>query len=139
VIERSGSGLETEYQVKPRKNNTPLSDDPDLVEKWMGAAKDLSFVEVSDDPEEDKKIAGNHSIYVLPYDRVDKEFLDNLEEDAAEEEEDEELPVVKKAKSAVATSKHKEPVEEAEEEDSEEDEVEKTVTARRAARRSFRR
>jgi hypothetical protein len=106
IVEKSGTGRETEYHVKPRPKVTPLTADEDQLEAWLEKAKDLSFIEVSDDPEEDKTLSKGHAIYVLPYDRIMKEYkLDEFfgaeeeeeeEEEEAEEEEEEETPKPKK-------------------------------------------
>lgn len=149
TIEREGKGLDTEYQVRARRNPSPLSDDPDEVEKWLSKARDLSFAELSEDPEEDKELSSGHAVYVLPYERIKREYdLENLEDE--EEDEDEEpspkaRAVVKKAAAPAKTSKRV--VEEVEDEDDEEDDEEeddeeppaKQEVKRRMARRSARR
>lgn len=94
IIERKGKGLETEYQVKPRRgNSSPLSPDEDVVNEWLSKARDLTPVEVSDDPEQDKELSKGHAVYVLPYDRLQREF-ENAEgnDESDEEEEEEQLP-----------------------------------------------
>jgi len=146
VVEKTGEKLDTEYQVKTRRQSTPLSEDPELVEKWLKDAKDISYVEVSEDPEEDRTLAGKHALFVLPYDRISKEFLDEVAEEVDDEVEEDE-PVTKKGKSAPtpvskpkAVAKDEEDDEEEEDsQDDGEDDVEKEVSTRRAARRSFRR
>jgi len=80
VVERKGEGLNTEYQVYPKRNATPLGEDPDLVEEWLENAKDLSYVVVSDDKTEDAELSKGHAVYVLPYDRIVEEFgLDSFD------------------------------------------------------------
>ena len=88
VVTREGKGLETSYEVLMRRKAAPLSDDPDQIDEWMDAAKDLSWVEVSENPEEDEKLSEGHSVFLLPYDRLvieaglDEEgFLSGAEED----------------------------------------------------------
>ena len=143
---RATEKLDTEYQVKTRRQSTPLSEDPDLVEKWLKDAKDISYVEVSEDPEEDRTMAGKHALFVLPYNRISKEFLDEVAEEVDDEVEEDE-PVTKKSKSApIPVSKPKAVAKDEEDEedevnpkDDDEDDVEKEVSTRRAARRSFRR
>ncbi len=142
TIEREGTGLDTEYEVRPRRNPSKLSDDPDLVDEWLRKARDLSYVEMTDDPEEDKDISKGHAVWVLPYDRIVREYdLENLENEDEDEEEDEENVGAKKAKSVKPVKKV---VEEEDEDDEDEDEEEeppakKEVTRRRMARRSSRR
>jgi len=107
IVEKSGTGRDTEYHVKPRPKVTPLTDDEDILESWLEKARDLSFIEVTDDPEKDKELSKGHAIYLIPYDRIVKEFkLDEFmgaEEDDADEEvdeeveEEEEVPVKKHA------------------------------------------
>jgi hypothetical protein len=88
IIEKSGKELDTEYQVKPKRTSTPLSDNDEEVKKWMKDAKDLSFVEVSDDSEEDAELSKGHAVFVLPYDRLEKEFssVADLDEDGDEDD-----------------------------------------------------
>lgn len=145
VITREGSGINTEYNVKARKNASPLSEDPDEIEKWLDAALDLSYTVVDDDPENDKALSRGHAIYLLPYSRIVKEF--NLDDIAADdlgvEEEEEEVVTPKKSPA----KKHAAPVIDVEEEDDddEDDEEEdedipaaKQEVSRRQARRSRR-
>ncbi|HKZ40024.1 MAG TPA: hypothetical protein VJ044_03630, partial [Candidatus Hodarchaeales archaeon] len=80
IINRAGTGLDTEYDVKAKRNYTPISEDADLAAEWLEKAKDLSWVEVSYDPEEDSELSKGHAVYILPYDRVVKEFgIDDLD------------------------------------------------------------
>lgn len=111
VVEKSGSGLETSYEVRPRRHSTPLAEDPELVEAWLDKAKDLLPVYLTNDPSEDKDLMGDRVVAVLPYDRLLAEFEsldseldegkrgdeeeDEYEEDEYEEDEDEE-PVARK-------------------------------------------
>lgn len=106
IIEKSGSGRDTEYHVKPRPKVTPLCEDEDQLEKWLSSAKDLSYIELTDDPDEDKETAKDHALFILPYDRIVKEyqleeFLEGEEEEEEEDEEDDEeeevVPVKKHA------------------------------------------
>jgi hypothetical protein len=101
IIEKSGKELDTEYQVKPKRTSTPLSDDEDEMKKWLKDAKDLSFVEVSDDPEEDAELSKGHAVFVLPYERLEKEFssVADSDEDEDEDEDDEPRPAKRKAVS----------------------------------------
>jgi len=96
TINRSGKGLETEYEVVPRRKASPLSQDPDKAAEWIEKAKDLSWAEVSEDPDEDKELSSGHAVYILPYDRIvkdhdldDPDFITDEEEDDDVDEEDE--------------------------------------------------
>jgi hypothetical protein len=103
-IERTGTGRETEYEVRPKPRKSPLHADSDKIDELLEKAKDLSVVEVSDDPEEDKELSEGHALYLLPYDRIVREFdLDDpeaigtdIEDDVDEDEEDEDEPPAKK-------------------------------------------
>lgn len=84
IITRTGEMLNTEYDVKARRNESPLSEDPDLIDKWLEEAKDLSVVELTDDVSEDAELLGDDVVVtVLPYDRLKEEFeaLDASPED----------------------------------------------------------
>lgn len=80
TVERKGTGLNTEYQVVPRRDESPLVKTEAETEKIFEKAKDLSWVEVSEDPEEDSDLSEGHAVYVLPYDRIVSEF--DLDSDA---------------------------------------------------------
>lgn len=89
TVEREGTGLKTEYQVIPRRYPSDLPDADDYMDK----AKDISYVEVSEDPEEDGELSEGHAVYVLPYERIVAEFdldtdIDDFVEDAEEEEDE---------------------------------------------------
>jgi len=102
TVERSGTGLSTEYQVVPKRKVTPVLEDESKIDDLMGKVKDLSWVEVSDDPEEDQDLSAGHAVYVLPYERIVMDFnldmdADELVEMAEEDEEEDEHPVKKDA------------------------------------------
>lgn len=89
VIERKGTGMDTEYDVRARRNPSVLGDDEN-VENWMNNAKDLTPISVSEDPNEDKGLTEGATLWYKPYSRLQDEF--NLEfEEVQEEEEDEEI------------------------------------------------
>lgn len=94
VIEKSGSGLETSYEVRPRRHATPLAEDPKLVEKWLSEAKDLSVVYLSDDPSDDEDLMSDGVVGVMPYDRLKEQFesLGEPEEEDEDEYDEEETP-----------------------------------------------
>lgn len=88
TIERKGSGMDTEYNVLPRRNISPLHKDEATIDEWLKAAKDLSVVVLSDNPDEDKELSAGHAVYVLPYERLQEEFSKLLGADDVEEYED---------------------------------------------------
>lgn len=135
VIEREGTGLDTQYQVIPKRHDTPLSDDEELVERWMEDARDLSWAMVSEDPSEDKDLSAGHAIYVQPYDRIVEDFdLDSdLELEDVEDEEDDEDDYVEEEDEDI------EEPEENEDDEDDEPEVKKEVTRRRSQRTARRR
>lgn len=143
IIERTGSGLNTEYQVKPRRNSSPLSDNKEEIEEWLSKARDLTWVQVSENPDEDKELSKGHSLYLLPYERIVKEF--DLDEGLSVEyeEEEDERPA---RKPAVSTSKRVSKVDDLDEElGLDEDEIvdklpeAKQEVVNRQARRAIRR
>jgi hypothetical protein len=139
TIERSGNGLDTEYNVTPRRKSGPASEDPNVILEWMSKAKDLSYVQVGDNPEDDKELAGDHAVWLLPYDRISREMdLDGdlLTDDDAAEETVEEEPVRKTAVKPAPVA-HKV----AKEEVDDDDDVTpaKREVTNRMARRSLRR
>ena len=153
IIEKKGKGLDTEYQVKPRRDSTPLHEDEKMVEEWLSKAKDLTPVEVSDDPEEDKDLTKGHILFILPYERLEREFeATSDQEDVDEDEPEEEAPrrstsTIRRSPAPATpsrpavTRRRPEPEPDPEEDDSEpepdEDEAQAEVT-RRTARRSLR-
>lgn len=83
VISRTGKGKnDTKYGVTPKLKKTPLHTDPNQIKEWMKAAKDLSWIEVTDDPEDDMELTKGKTIWVLPYDRIVREY--ELDTDAEE-------------------------------------------------------
>jgi hypothetical protein len=118
VITRKGSGLDTKYSVNPKRDSTKLHADQKVVNGWVAKAKDLSYVVVSDDPDEDRDLSAGHAVYLAPYERIEQEFTDGApdmdDEDVEEEDTDEEpkrKPVKSTAKPASKVKPHdKEPV-----------------------------
>jgi len=93
VITRTGTGIETRYQVQAKRKESPLSDDDDQVAKWLDATIDLTPIELSDDPEEDDYYTRDEEgnlygiVYIKPYDRLKTEFdamLTGSDEEEAE-------------------------------------------------------
>ena len=150
VIIRTGTGgLDTDYDVKPRRNSSPLSESEEETSEWLEKVKDLSFVEVSEDPEEDSELAKGHAVYVLPYDRIVSEFgIEDLDvEELSSHVEGSDVDGDadhSRSKKAKAVAKGKASAKEIDEDDTEktedddDDEAEKEVN-RRTARRSRRR
>jgi hypothetical protein len=148
TIERSGTGIDTEYQVRCRPRSSPLSTDKAQIDEWLEKAANLLYVEVSEDPAEDKELAKGHAIYVLPYDRIVDEFdlenIDNVVGDTDDEEEEEEevskrKPSRVKSKPPVVEEEEEEEEDVDEEDDEEETVASKEIERRRAARPSRRR
>ena len=94
-IERTGTGLETKYQVIPRRKMSTLAASSKEADEIMKKAQDLSWVEVSEDPEEDKELADGHAVYLLPYERIvlENELGDDVEDLLEELEDEEDHPV----------------------------------------------
>lgn len=96
TIEREGKGMETKYQVRAARYPSPLAGtakepDEDKMDEWFNAARDLSWAEASDDPEEDSTIEA--AVWVLPYDRLAKQYdLDALVNDYDDDDEEDEEP-----------------------------------------------
>lgn len=118
TINRDGEGMNTKYNVNASPKPSPLHRDDATFNKWIDSAQDLSFVEVSEDPEEDADLAAGHAVYVFPYNRI----LDEYDLDALSELDipDEPKPANNKAKKIVTVVA---PLDE-EDDDVEEDEVE---------------
>jgi hypothetical protein len=93
VVEKSGKGYDTEYNIKTRRNSTLLSDDPELVDKWLDDARDLTFIEVSDDKDEDAELSKGHAVYILPFERMEREFEELSDSD--DDDDDDDVPVKK--------------------------------------------
>jgi hypothetical protein len=132
VIEREGTGIDTSYEILPRRKESTLTDDDEELDEWLDNARDLSWVEVSEDPDEDDELSEGHAVHIVPYDRIVEEFgLDSFDEGDYEEEEETNRKPKRKTK--------REPVVDDEDED-EDDEGEPTKEVkRRMARRSRRR
>lgn len=158
-IERTGTGLDTEYQVIANRKDSPLHESDEQIDQWLDSAKDLSYAEVSTDPSEDAELAAGHALFVLPYERVKAEFDDFLGFAGDAEEDDEPEPEPRKAAVApvrarrarkvepepeeeeVVYDEDEEPedVDEPEVEDDEPDEVKAELEKRKAVRRTRRR
>ena len=150
IINRKGKNLETEYQVNPKRNDSPLSEDPELVETWLEKARDLTPIEVTDDKEEDKELTKGHVLFVLPYDRLWREFQASESDEEDSEDEEDERPArktvttkpstVSKAKVRTVGKRHVEDDEDLEEDDLEEDTTKeaKQEIADRTVRRHLR-
>jgi len=138
IIEREGSGFDTEYQILPKRLVSPLHESDEQANEWMNAARDVSYVEVSEDSAEDVELAKGHAIWVHPYDRVQAEFDEHfgLDEDVEEEVEEPVKPARRTRRKT--KTKVEEPVVEEEEilgeDDSEVDEVEAELETRRSRR-----
>jgi hypothetical protein len=142
IIDRDGTGIDTSYEVHGRRKESALTDDDEELEEWLDKAKDLSWIEVSEDPDEDDELSEGHAVHVVPYDRIVEEFgLDSFDEgDYAEEEEEEEKSSNRRPKRKTKRKPIADEEESDEVEDEAEDEGEATKEVkRRTARRSRRR
>lgn len=114
IIKRDGTGLATEYHVQSRRKSTPLSKTDSQIDDWLEAAIDLSVVELTDDPSEDKDLLVDGVVVsVMPYDRIKADF-ERL--DVASDIEEEDNPPFSG-------------------DEDDEDEVRKTISKRRSTRR----
>jgi hypothetical protein len=150
IIEKKGEKLDTEYQVKPRRDSTPLHVDKELVDEWLEKAHDLTPVEVDEDPENDKKLTKGHILFILPYERLEKEFESSADDSADEEEERparKTSTVIRSSKPVISKTKRDDPDEDDPDEDDPDevvedaDEVAKELSERttnRTARRHLR-
>lgn len=75
-IEKTGKGMDTKYQVFPRRSRDtiPLHTDPETMLKLIESAQDLSYAVLSENPEEDKDLSNGLMVKLLPYDRMVAEF-----------------------------------------------------------------
>lgn len=128
TITKTGSGLETEYQVMPVRAGSPLAGtlskpDEDTIDNWMGTARDLRYALLSDDPDEDEELKEGHIVYVLPYTRIADEYgdldyiMDSYYEQEEEDEEPTPNPIPTRKGKPMAVKKTVEVVEEYDEDD----------------------
>jgi hypothetical protein len=76
IINKKGEKLNTEYKVfnRPTRSDIPLHTDVAKMDDILEKAVDLSWVMLSENPEEDKDLAGGHIVKLLPYDRMLDEY-----------------------------------------------------------------
>lgn len=145
TIMREGQGLDTTYEVNPKRKESSLSKDEEEMNDWLDNARDLSWTEVSEDPDEDREIAGDHSVWIYPYNRIIDEFgLDSFDQDDYEEEEEpakqprnkspKKRPVKKDVEEEYDDDDEEDYVDDEEEESPPEEEVKRRIT-RRSRRR----
>ncbi len=146
IIDRDGTGIETSYEVHGRRKESALTDDDEMLEEWLDKAKDLSYVEVSEDSSEDDELSEGHAVHIVPYDRIVEEFgLDSFGDDDEDDEVEEEETADRRPKRKTRRKPVVEEVDDDEEgevpeEDEGEDEGEPAKEVkRRMARRSRRR
>lgn len=98
IIDRNGTGIDTSYKVYPRKGNFhPIHEDADQSSRILNEAVDLSYVLLTENPDEDEEYSGV-VVKVLPYNRIvdmygigpneELEFVEDAEH-GKEDEEDE--------------------------------------------------
>ncbi len=109
VIGRSGTGLDTEYTVKPRRKSTPLFKDSDEVDALIGTgSKDTKLLPLHENAEQ---FEGEPDNAMFVWENGWEAFKKKMEEEAEDEDESS-----KKSKKS-----SKKPREEEEEEDEEEE------------------
>lgn len=76
IINKKGEKINTEYKVFNRATriDIPLHKDEERLNKILDSAQDLSWVMLSEDPEEDKALGEGHIIKLLPYNRMLDEY-----------------------------------------------------------------
>jgi hypothetical protein len=142
-INREGTGKnDTKYSIQARRPSALGTDEQ--VEKWLSSARDLSWVEVSDNPDEDQGLSEGHAVYILPYGRlVDECGLDDLGDGSDVDEDDEEDRAPQKSQprklAAKAVRKSAAKVDEDDDEQDDDDDEEEGYEPRPTARRSNRR
>ena len=114
IIERKGTGFNTEYQTRAVRKESVLSGDADLLDDWFDAAYNLAAVLLSEDASEDKELIGDSVVWVLPYGRINDEYdLDMLiygidtDEPESEPEPEEEVHPVKREVSQRKTRRRR--------------------------------
>ena len=73
-IMKEGEKLDTKYTITARRNSTPLAAEDVMIDELLDKAVDLSWVMLSEDPEEDATIGDGYTIRLLPYDRLVDEY-----------------------------------------------------------------
>lgn len=104
VIDRKGTGMDTEYDVRARRNPSTLGDD-ESVESWMNSAKDLTPVVLTEDASEDKDVTSSATLWYKPYSRLQDEFDLEFEDESEEAEDEVEAPPVRKPLEKVSPRK----------------------------------
>jgi len=74
ILTRRGTGLETEYEVAARRLESPLHANEDKADEIFENAADLSWVMLSDDPEEDDDLGKGVIVKLMPYERMVSEY-----------------------------------------------------------------
>jgi hypothetical protein len=70
MISKEGEKLETKYSIMPRRISTPLAVADDEYNRILDNAADLLYVELSEDPGEDKELGEGFIVRLKPYDRI---------------------------------------------------------------------
>lgn len=139
IKEKTGSKpWEVEYQVIARPKQTPVAvlngkPDESKIEAWLEDGHNLTWAEATMNPEDDKQILDERAIFLLPYDRIVKEFaLDNtvLSDDEDDEEVYEEVAPSRRPRTVVLDE---------DDEELEPTEVQQEISKRRARRTVTRR
>jgi hypothetical protein len=92
TISREGTGVDTKYEVRAKRRESPLHEDEDVIDEWLDEkAKDLSVVELTDNPGDDEDLMQDAVVYVYPYGRL-AELFEELDVAVEEEDDEEETP-----------------------------------------------
>lgn len=73
-IDKQGEGIDTEYKVNVRRGEHPLHSDQAVIDKWLEAAQDLSWVELTGDEAEDKELQAKYVVCLLDYEAMVEKF-----------------------------------------------------------------
>lgn len=114
IIEREGSGKDTDYQTKVARHDSPIHDDPDQVDDWFEDCSNLVVALLTDNEDEDEEIIATTDVYVPSYDRILQDYdLEALvyqtapEDDDEDEEEEERRPAKRKVSKRRASRRRR--------------------------------
>jgi len=96
-LTREGEGRDTEYQIVPVRESSPLSEDPDLIDEWLDDAEDLSVKALAAmlDYDAVMKAAGIESFFG-DGDEIEIDADDQEDEDEDEDDDPEPPPVARR-------------------------------------------
>lgn len=70
IITKYKENNQTKYMVNAARYDCPLHQDDAQVEKWLEEAEDLSYVVLSEDPDEDEALTDGAKVVLYPYARL---------------------------------------------------------------------